>query len=84
MFYTDDLSSPRTKVCSSCGRPMSRSVKGDICQACSDEELYAEVKDYILHNNVTEMEVAETFGIPLKQVRAWIKDGRIDYRNNWY
>ena len=60
MFYTDDLSSPRTKVCSSCGRPMSRSVKGDICQACSDEELYAEVKDFILHNNVTEMEVPWT------------------------
>ena len=57
---------------------------GESREQKGDEELYAEVKEYILHNNVTEMEVAETFGIPLKQVRAWIKDGRIDYRNNWY
>ena len=31
---------------------------------------------------MNEYEVAEHFGIPIKQVKAWIREGRIEYRTS--
>ena len=67
-------------VCSNCNRPIARSQKGSLCPACEDMLLYSQVKNYILQNKVTEMEVAEHFDIPLQKVRQWIHDGRIEYK----
>lgn len=67
-------------VCPRCGRPMPLSWHYPICPICKDDDLYHEVKDYILHNDVTELQVADHFGIPLSKIRQWIKEGYIDYR----
>ena len=41
-----------------------------------------EVKEFIRTHDVNEYEVAEHFKIPLRQVKSWIKDGRIEYKQS--
>ena len=79
----EDKRTPR--VCEKCGKPMPKSVEDNVCPNCKNEALYNEAKDYILHNQVTELQVADRFQIPLAQVREWVRDGRIEYRptNRW-
>lgn len=38
------------------------------------------MRDYIRANTVNEYEVAEHFHIPLRQIKEWIREGRIEYR----
>lgn len=66
--------------CKSCGKRLPMSYKDDYCPACLDMMLLQEVKEYIRKNDVNEYQVAEHFGIPLRQVKEWIRDGRIEYR----
>ena len=79
----EDTARPK-KLCSNCGKPIARSQKETLCPDCLDNILYPQVKDYILHNNVTEIEVAEHFNIPLQKVRRWISDGRIEYKGFYH
>ena len=79
-MYAFEETPKKSGICSNCGRPMPRSVTGDLCSSCKDAMLYREVKEYLLHHEVTELELAEHFNIPLQQVRSWISDGRIDYK----
>lgn len=53
---------------------------GDMCPRCEESELFAEVKEYIRKNDVTEWDVAEKFHIPRRKVRSWISQGRIEYK----
>ncbi len=73
---------PRYRVCQKCGKPMARGTEGDYCEKCKNEVIYKEVKEYVLNNNVTELEVSDRFNIPLSKVREWIADGRLEYRND--
>ena len=41
---------------------------------------FREVKMYIRENDVTEHDVAEHFDLPLRRVKQWIRDGRIEYK----
>lgn len=75
----EDLTKQK-KICSCCKKAMPRSQQGDLCPECEDRRLYSQVKEFILHNNVTEMEVAEHFNLPLQKVKRWIRDGYIEYR----
>ena len=68
------------KQCEFCGRPLPKNYEGELCPRCKDNHLFNEVKHFIRSNNVNEYEVAAHFGIPLKQVKEWIRDGRIEYR----
>ena len=68
------------KQCEFCGRPLPKNYEGELCPRCKDNQLFNEVKHFIRSNNVNEHEVAAHFGIPLKQVKEWIRDGRIEYR----
>ena len=68
------------KQCEFCGRPLPKNYEGDLCPRCKDNQLFSEVKHFIRSNNVNEYEVAAHFDIPLKQVKEWIRDGRIEYR----
>ena len=70
------------RVCQKCGCLLKRNKKGDLCPACQDKELYRQVKEFILHNDVTEVQVADQFDIPLSKVREWIREGYIEYRRN--
>ena len=45
-------------------------------------QLFREVKEYIRANDVNAYDVADHFHIPLHQVKEWIREGRIEYREN--
>ncbi|MCM1106022.1 MAG: FeoC-like transcriptional regulator [Blautia sp.] len=68
------------KHCSYCGRPLSKHYEADLCPRCLEAQLFRDVKEYIRSNYVNEYEVAQHFKIPLKQVKEWIREGRIEYR----
>ena len=70
------------RVCARCGRPLPQSAPGPLCARCEDEDLYHQVKEYVIHNNVTEFEVAEKFQIPVTKVRHWIDEGYLEYKKN--
>lgn len=70
------------RQCELCGRRLSLNYKGDCCPACQNLKLFHDVRDYIRSNNVNEYEVASHFKIPLKKVKEWIREGRIEYRKD--
>lgn len=70
------------KECEYCKRPLPIHYEKTLCPNCLDAQLFHEVKEFIRSNNVNEYEVAEHFGIPIKQVKAWIREGRIEYRTS--
>ena len=70
-------------VCRNCGKKILQKGQKGFCANCYDELLYKEVKEYILQNDATSVEVSEVFGLPLSKVNSWIKDGRIEYKNGW-
>lgn len=74
----DDLG---VKNCKQCGRRMHPEYAKDICPECQELNLFGEVKEYIRNNDVNEADVAEHFGLPNRKVRAWIREGRIQYKN---
>lgn len=67
------------RVCEFCNRIMPSDVSGNVCPSCKEEYLFSKVKDYIRDNEVNEYMVADHFQIPLRRVRRWIKEGRIEY-----
>lgn len=70
-----------TPRCRQCGRILPDVYEdGDLCPACQETNLFAEVKDFIRANDVKEMDVAEHFDIPVSKVRKWIREGRIQYK----
>ena len=70
-----------SKQCENCGRPLSTSNDTNLCKVCAEKQLFQEVKEYIRTNDVNEYMVAEYFNIPLKKVKGWIREGRIEYKN---
>ena len=70
------------KYCSCCKKPLPLSYKKDMCPFCIEQSLFHEVKDYIRSNDVTEYDVSEHFHIPLHQVKKWVKEGRIEYKES--
>lgn len=67
------------KQCEFCNRPLPNDYTYDLCPRCKDNQLFHDVKEFIRSNQVNEYEVADHFGIPVKQVKAWIREGRIEY-----
>lgn len=72
--------SSKVKYCEHCGKPITFSSEFACCYSCQDTILFGKVKEYIRNNNVTEIQVAKHFGIPLRVVKQWIHEERIDYR----
>lgn len=70
------------KQCEYCHRPLPEAFEGTVCPACADRLLFQEVKQYIRENNVNEYQVADHFHIPVRRVKQWIRDGRIEYVTN--
>jgi hypothetical protein len=69
-----------TKICQMSGKRLPQSYEGAFCPNCVEIQLLHEVKDYIRENDVNEYQVADHFNIPLRQVKTWIRQGRIEYR----
>uniref|UniRef100_UPI0040560934 hypothetical protein n=1 Tax=Agathobacter sp. TaxID=2021311 RepID=UPI0040560934 len=70
------------KQCEFCQKPLPKSYTPNICPGCIENNLFSDVKEFIRSNDVNEYQVAEHFHIPLRQVKNWIKEGRIEYREN--
>lgn len=70
------------KVCQFCNAPLPTDAKDGLCANCRDRALFIEVRDFIRENDVNEFQVAEHFGIPLRVVKNWINEGRIEYRED--
>lgn len=70
------------KYCEFCGKPLPKSYKEDCCPECIERQLFSHVKDYIREHDVNEYEVAHHFGIPVNQVKMWIREGRIEYKEH--
>lgn len=68
------------KFCEFCGKPLPLSYKETYCPNCKENMLFREVKEYIRNNIVNEYQVADHFDIPLRMVKNWIREGRIEYR----
>ena len=67
------------KYCDICHRPLPMEYKPNLCPICKEEELFSQVRDYIRAHDVNEHDVAEHFGLPVRQVKDWIREGRIEY-----
>ncbi len=67
------------KECVNCHRVLPSDYAYNICPKCKEDELFSRVKDYIRTHDVNEYMVANEFQIPLRKVRSWIKEGRIEY-----
>ncbi len=68
-------------TCRICGRRIAEDQESEYCLACQDQMLFAEVRDYIRENDVRDWQVAQHFGIPIARVKKWIRDGRIQYKD---
>lgn len=68
------------KYCEYCKRALPIHFEPNLCPKCQDADLFRQVKEFIRANIVNEYEVATHFHIPLKQVKEWIREGRIEYR----
>ena len=70
------------RSCIVCGKALASSYTDDTCQDCKDDAIYRDVKEYILHNDAGEYEVAEKFGLPVSTIRKWIKLGYMEYKKD--
>lgn len=68
--------------CRCCGRVLSPTYEKEYCPMCEENRLFDEVREFIRKNDVTEQQVAAHFGIPQKKVKGWIKEGRIEYKED--
>lgn len=72
-----------SKYCEYCGRPLPLSSESSLCSACQDQQLFREVKEFIRSSDhVTEYDVSKHFDIPVQRVKRWIREGRIEYKDN--
>lgn len=66
--------------CEFCKHPLPIDYEETLCPHCLENQLFHEVKEYIRENDVNEYQVAEQFQIPVRQVKEWIREGRIEYK----
>ena len=78
-MLTEKNTSDKYKYCEFCGRTLPKHYEGTLCPTCQEAQLFRNVRDYIRANTVNEYEVAEHFHIPLRQIKEWIREGRISF-----
>jgi len=69
------------KICPVCGSFMSADSSNDVCEFCTDRDIreYSKVKDYLVrHQGASMAEVHNYTNIPLKTIRRFIQDKRIE------
>lgn len=70
----------KIRYCEWCHRPLAEDVETELCPACFENQRFREVREYVRENIVNEFQLAEAFDIPLRQVKQWIHEGRLEYR----
>lgn len=80
--FNTETSRLNYKYCQFCNAPIPRHSEETYCPKCRDRVLFMEVRDFIRANDVNEFQVADHFGIPLRIVKEWIREGRIEYKDD--
>ena len=70
----------KTKHCEICNKVLPPQFGDSICSACKDYAIFQTAKDFIRSGDYNEYDVAQFLNIPLQQVRRWIREGRIQYK----
>lgn len=68
------------KYCKWCHQPIKLDSESDLCPRCEESRQFSEVRAYVREHDVNEFQLAEAFGIPLRQVKQWIREGRLEYK----
>ncbi len=72
----------QTGYCAWCHRPLKDDAESDLCQSCQESMQFREIREYVRKHDVNEFQLAETFDIPLRKVKQWIREGRLEYKDN--
>ena len=82
-LFRDRYAIDKGNACKKCGRDLPDTYPHELCPACIEFELFSQVKEFIRSNDdVHEQDVAEKFNIPVRKVRDWIHEGRIQYKGD--
>lgn len=68
------------KFCIDCGRTLSITYEKERCPACEELLLFDKVREYVRKHDVNEYELAEHFELPITVIKQWIKEGRMEYK----
>ena len=68
------------KFCLWCHCPLPDDSENEYCENCQESLQFREVRAYVRENDVNEFQLAEAFGIPLRKVKQWIRQGRLEYK----
>ena len=68
------------KYCKMCRKALPPLSDWEYCYACEELLLFDKVREFVRNNDVNEYQVAEYFDIPVRMVKQWIKEGRIEYK----
>ena len=80
MSETKRLFESNCKYCKWCHQPISLEEESDLCPRCQESNEFREIRAYVREHDVNEFQLAEVFGIPLRKVKQWIREGRLEYR----
>ena len=69
-----------SKFCAWCHCPIPEDSEDDLCKNCQASREFKEIREYVREHNVNEFQLAEAFEIPLRKVKQWIREGRLEYR----
>lgn len=68
------------KFCTWCHCPIPEDSETDLCKNCQASMEFREIRDYVREHDVNEFQLSEIFEIPLRQVKQWIREGRLEYK----
>lgn len=72
----------QVNTCKGCGKILPPTYEKEYCPNCEEMYLFDAARDYVRAYDVNEYDVAEHFNIPVRVVKQWIKDGRMEYKEN--
>ena len=67
--------------CPVCERRLPNNYSRKHCPSCTENEIFRQVREYIRENDVNEFDVSRKFNIPVRIIKGWIREGRIEYKN---
>ena len=79
---SDNFMESEIKYCESCKRVLPPKYKEALCPTCAEYAVFQKAKDFIRSGDYNEYDVAQFLQIPLQQVRKWIREGRIQYKED--
>lgn len=69
------------KFCSWCHCPIPTDSESEYCDSCQESMQFREIREYVREHDVNEFQLAEAFELPLRQVKQWIREGRLEYKD---